>query len=111
MIRWLTRKVVKFVLEVLLDSDAFDKLMDRMAEKIGREIPDSSPSSMKVVERAVENRAAPSEDDIDSIKAIAEMVIARGKGVEMSDISGATVVNEVGEDRESVMDMLKNTGD
>jgi hypothetical protein len=104
--RWLIRKVVEFVLEALEGSDRFDKILDRLSEKIGRSspvvtsLPRESDSSTGV------NRAV--DDDDDSQKAIVNMIIASGNKVEMSDVAAPTTVTEADDDRKEIMDLMKN---
>ncbi len=105
MIRWFTRKVVKFVLEALLESDDFDILLGRLAKKMPKSI-----SNIGSVPKPDENKTSLS-DDIDSTQALADAMVVGGNRIEMSEMSGDETVNEGGEDRKDVMSMLNNIGD
>jgi len=104
--RWLIRKVVKLIIEALLELDEFDRVVDKIASKIAVTVAPVGSQPEKA-------RVATSEyrDDIDSSRALADVIISGTDKVEMSEISDEDAVISSGEGRGDVMDMLKGIGD
>ena len=100
--RWLVKKVVKWVIEALVESEGFDQLIERLASKMpvgGVQLAGSQTRERLV---AADN----TDDGIDSSMALAQAIISGTGKVEMSELPvGSTVVSNEG--KKDVMDMLK----
>jgi hypothetical protein len=98
MIRWLVRKVVKYVLEELREAPEFQGLVSgnsrtRAAIPVRAETIESQPESQE------------------SQKAIAELIASRTRDAKVSDLGSTEKVKGDRGAQRAVMDQLKNIGD
>lgn len=103
MLRWFVRKVVKLVIEAIIDSDRLDELLDKFAIKLAPQVMSTAGKVKNLVESVADG------DDIDSSKAIADALLRGAGKVEMAEIGDSSVTE--GGDRSNVMDLLSNIGD
>jgi len=101
MIRWLVRKVVKYVLEELREAPEFQNLVSgspRAREAI--------PVKAKTIESRPE-----SQESQETQKAIAELMASRTGNAKVSDLGSTEKVKADRGAQQAVMDQLKNIGD
>lgn len=86
--QWLVRKVVKWILQAILESEEFDAVV----RKVSASAVSSGGSAVKQVVRETLSSSASMDDGIDSSKALADAIIGGTKRIEMSGTSGEEVV-------------------
>jgi len=109
MIRWFVKRVVKFILEALVESEDLDKIL----EKVAKAVPDVTSSIKEIgsVNMKELSKSASGGDEVDSTAALVGYMVAKSKSVEMSGISGSETVTSADEGHDEVMNMMKNMGD
>ena len=101
MIRWLVRRVVKYVLEELRKTPEFQSLVTRGS---GLQAP------ISVIAEKIPTQAE-SKENQETQKAIAELMVSRTGNAKVSDIGSIEKIKGDRGSQRAVMDQLKNIGD
>jgi hypothetical protein len=111
MIRWFVKRVVKFILEALAESDDLDRIIEKFMKSIPIGMASSSIEEIRGAYAKEIGKVAELGDDVDSTAALVDYMVNRSKDVEMSDISGSETVTSADKAHDEVMDIMKNIGD
>jgi len=105
MLRWLVRRVVKYILEELSSSKDFRQIVEMAMSKIVISSGEKTKTPM------IKNGVAPIADDNETMAQLANVMLARSKGIEMTGVGATEEVKSDGKTKQNMVNLIGSIGD